>query len=217
MAGVACSTTGAVIDDFESGGGVLEDPPGAPPPSNRNETGLSGDSVIGGEREVTVNRTVGNGKIYVDVNSGGYTGRARILADAGTGGNVVFSYGSYAATGTPLNSDVSSDTHVKVKVLAADWDASFNTEVSGSSGPAAVIGTPVSATSGETDFLVPFSEFGGFNFGDTDGFQVTVFLTPPVTEIIIELIETTFVPEPTTVAAMVLGALAVLGRRARHH
>jgi len=227
VAGVVASANALMIDDFSTG------------PDNlliQNGTGLlaqseTGTSILGGQRDsilaVTSSPFLQQTSLQITGDNGSMPG-AFYSSGIGDMGNVNFNYSGLHIQGTQgpgLNANVSGDGAFDIGVLASDTALTFTvTLTTYGMGGVDEVSTGTMTTSGPvttpTTFSMNFSDMN-VGAGSTMGFdssnlsKVSVQVAPANAggDFALASFSTAPVPEPASLAAVVIGVAGLLRRR----
>jgi len=210
---------GVILDNFDSGTVDYE--------SNFGETGTpvgsgsnSGLTCWGGTRDWIINVSAANqlDKTYLDIYP--VPPGAKLASwtnGAGIQGQLILEYGSYTSAG-PQNWDWTDYDGLRVEVMAIDAGTGLLTAEIDVNGTTYTSATPVPISGpygpGHVDFDVLFSDFPGLpGVGDIDGVRYIFTTSTSGWDVTLESVGLT--PEPTTLALLGIGALALGLRRRR--
>jgi hypothetical protein len=211
LLGGSFSASATIIDSFDEAQAGIAIAGGS---GSSVLAGLS--EVIGGERELslTVNSNTGSQLASLNVSDGllnfnngtGVDSTAMVtwdgIASGGLGGEDVTNGGLSFA--------------IVVNVVAADLGGMIRLDIEDTGAGSAFVTQAIGPGAGA--FVLPFASFAGVNFGALDLVKLTI-TGPDALDVSIDFIETSQVPEPSTMllsglALLALGGLSRLRRKA---
>lgn len=206
---VAAFSHAAVIDNFTTTSALQLTTAG---PAVHLDTPSA--AAIGGSRRSTLLVSAGNGIAKILVNDP-IAGVAALDSTTGVDGSFTLTYGALA----DLNADFSADNAFNLRFLRTDLagvNNSLTVTTTGSTPSTITFVVPALVGNGgplsPVDIIIPFNNFTGIDFANVDKLSFN-FNLPQATDWQVQLLGTTFIPEPSALALLAPTTLLLTRRR----